>query len=205
MYSPEQEWYDKKKVLSIFTISERTYFRRMGQLTPNIRTKLVKNRRGKPSTLIYYRDLHKVFKVERIHKNHLKDDQKLVGTLDWDYFVVMTPGKTKKDEMKSKMEFIYQQIRKNDKKSKLFYSIENNPLDKFCHSHFLVRTKMDKNNLKRIINQVCEEYIPKDNRRLYLENYDYDKFHYRGSFYSYKYGKSDLKHGSEKIYSKLWI
>lgn len=205
MFNPEEDWYDKKKVLSIFTISERTYYRRIGQLTPNIRTKVVKNRRGKPSTLIYYRDLNKVFQVKRIHKNHLKEDQKLVGTLNWDYFVVMTPGKTTKDEMKSKMEFIYQQIRKTDKKSKLFYSIENNPLDKFFHSHFLVRTSMDKKNLKRIINQVCEDYIPKDNRRLYLENYDYERFHYRGSFYSYKYGMSDLKYGGEKIFSKLWI
>lgn len=205
MYSQEQEWYDKKKILETFPICERTYFRRLEQLTPNIRTKILKNKRGKPSTLIYYRDLHKVFQVQRIHKKHLDSERKLVGTLKWDYFVVMTPSKTTNDEMKSKMEFIHQQVRKNDKKSKLFYSIENNPFDKFCHSHFLIRTRMDKIKLKKIIHQVCEEYIPKDTRRLFLDNYDFDRFEYRGSFYSNKYGKSDLKYGSKKIYSKLWI
>jgi hypothetical protein len=205
MYSYEQKWYDKKNILETFPICERTYFRRLEQLSPNIRTKILKNKRGKPSTLIYYRDLHKVFQVKRIHKNHLDSERKLVGTMKWDYFVVMTPSKTTKDEMKSKMEFIHKQVRINDKKSKLFYSIENNTFDKFCHSHFLIRTKMDKIKLKKIIHQVCEVYIPKDTRRLFLENYDFDRFDYRGSFYSNKFGKTDLKYGSEKIYSKLWI
>lgn len=44
------------------------------------------------------------------YKYKLYSTKKLVGTLKWDYFVVMTPSKTTNDEMKSKMEFIHQQV-----------------------------------------------------------------------------------------------
>ena len=57
MYNSELKWYDKKNVLQIFPIHERTYFRKLKDRSPEIRTKKFKNQKGKDTTLIYYKDL----------------------------------------------------------------------------------------------------------------------------------------------------
>ena len=72
MYNPQLIWYNKRDVLKIFPITERTYFRRLKKITPEIRIKNFKNRKGKPTTLIHYQDLNKIFKRKRKPSN-LKD------------------------------------------------------------------------------------------------------------------------------------
>ena len=56
MYNPQLIWYDKKDVLAIFPITERTYFRRLKQKSSQVRTKKLKNPKGRDTTLIYYKD-----------------------------------------------------------------------------------------------------------------------------------------------------
>jgi hypothetical protein len=43
MYNSQLIWYNKEDVLNLFDIKERTYFRKLKQMSPHIRTKKLKN------------------------------------------------------------------------------------------------------------------------------------------------------------------
>lgn len=45
MYNPQLIWYNKKDVLDVFPITERTYFRKLKGLSPEIKTKYFKNKK----------------------------------------------------------------------------------------------------------------------------------------------------------------
>jgi hypothetical protein len=47
MYNSQLIWYNKEDVLNLFDIKERTYFRKLKERTPEIKTKCFKNKRGK--------------------------------------------------------------------------------------------------------------------------------------------------------------
>jgi hypothetical protein len=54
MYNSELKWYDKKNVLQIFPITERTYFRKLKERSPEIRTKKFKNQKEKEDFYYYW-------------------------------------------------------------------------------------------------------------------------------------------------------
>jgi hypothetical protein len=200
MYNPQLIWYKKKDVLNIFPITERTYFRQLKFLTSDIKIKKIKNTRGRSSTLIYYQDLKKVFKNKRIPKN-IKDKEilrKYIGTSHWDYLGNITPEKSKKSEIIGKMNFLHSELKKLDKNIILFYHLEENTKDNFYHSHFLMNTKLDQKTIYDKLNLICE-----NDKGIDLQPYDYQTYHYRGSFYSNKYGKYDTKYFNPFVYWEL--
>jgi hypothetical protein len=200
MYNPQLIWYTKKDVLNIFPITERTYFRKIKGINKDIRTKPLKNKKGKNTTLIYYQDLKKLFPLKRIPTN-LNDKElvrKYIGTSHWDYLGNITPEKTKKSEIIEKIKFLYSELKKLDKNIILFYHLEENIKDNFYHSHFLMNTKLDQQTIYDKLNLICE-----NDKGIDLQPYDYQTYHYRGSFYSNKFGKYDTKYYNPFVYWEL--
>jgi hypothetical protein len=200
MCNPQLIWYNKKDVLNIFPITERTYFRKIKGINEDIRTKLLKNRKGKNTTLIHYQDLEKLFPIKRVPSN-LNDKElvrKYIGTSHWDYLGNITPERTKKSEIIEKMKFLHSELKKLDKNIILFYHLEENTKDNFYHSHFLMNTKLDQQTINEKLNLICES-----EKGIDLRPYDYQTYHYRGSFYSNKYGKYDTKYFNPFVYWEL--
>jgi hypothetical protein len=200
MYNPQLIWYNKKDVLNIFPIKERTYFRKIRGINKDIRTKNLKNRKGKNTTLIYYQDLKKLFTLKRIPTNLNNKElvRKYIGTSHWDYLGNITPERTKKSEIIEKMKFLHSELKKLDKKFILFYHLEENTKDKFYHSHFLFNTTLDQKTINEKLNLICE-----NDKGIDLQPYDFHTYHFRGSFYSNKFGKYDTKYSNPYVYSKL--
>jgi hypothetical protein len=200
MYNPQLIWYNKKDVLDIFPITERTYFRKIKGVNSDIRTKTLKNRKGKNTTLIHYKDLEKLFPVKRVPSNLNDKEQvrKYVGTSSWTFMGNIKPAKTKKTENIAKMKFLYLELKKLDKKITLFYHLEENPKDDFYHSHFLVHTTLDQKTIIEKLNLISE-----NDKRIDLQSYDFQTYHYRGSFYSNKFGKHDTKYFNPFVYWEL--
>lgn len=198
MYNPQLIWYNKKDVLNLFDIGERTYFRKLKKITSDIRIKTIKNKQGRNSTLVHYQDVGKVFKPRR-KSNKFKNkefERNFIGTSNWNYFGNIKPDKTLKDENIKKMEFLFSELKKLDKKIILFYHLEVNPGNKkYYHSHFLITTKLE----PKIIN----DYLNLISDNNYLQPYDFHTYHFRGSFYSNKFGKYDTKYSNPYVYSKL--
>jgi hypothetical protein len=200
MYNPQLIWYTKKDVLNIFPITERTYFRKIKGINKDIRTKPLKNKKGKNTTLIYYQDLKKLFPLKRIPTN-LNDKElvrKYIGTSHWDYLGNITPEKTKKSEIIEKIKFLYSELKKLDKNIILFYHLEGNTKDNFYHSHFLMNTTLNQHTINEKLNLICE-----NDKGIDLQPYDYQTYHYRGSFYSNKFGKHDTKYYNPFVYWEL--
>jgi hypothetical protein len=200
MYNPQLIWYNKQDVLDIFPISERTYFRKLKVITTDIRTMTLKNRQGKNTTLIHYQDLKKLFPIKRIPTN-LNDKElvrKYIGTSHWDYVGNITPEKSKKSEIIGKMNFLYSELKKLDKKIILFFHLEENTKDHFYHSHFLINTLLNQQTINEKLNLICE-----NEKGIDLQTYDYQTFHYRGSFSSNKFGKYDTKYSNPYVYWEL--
>jgi hypothetical protein len=203
MYNPQLIWYNKKDVLEIFPITERTYFRRLKKITPEIRIKNFKNRKGKPTTLIHYQDLNKIFKRKRKPSN-LKDPnifRKYIGTKQWDFIGNIVPEKTTKNELIEKMNFLHSQLKLIDNEISMFYSLEKNTKDNYFHSHFLIKTELDKNSINSELTNICNVDL-KTGKRIDLSEYDFNRFQFRGSFYSNKSGGFDIKNHSQFIYSE---
>ena len=200
MYDSSIIWYSKKDILNIFPISERTYFRKLNDIKMSIRTKILKNPKGKPSTLIHYQDLRKVFGKYRKPSNleDLTTKRKYIGTSEWDIIGNIVPKnrtiKTIKVSMKYIKEFIETetQIKSTDW---FFYSIEKNPKDQFYHSHILIKTKMKVYQIKKLLDLICETDF-ENKKRMWVRKYNYNKFNYSGSFYSFKTGIDDKGEGS---------
>jgi hypothetical protein len=187
MYDPDIVWYNKVDVLSIFPINERTYFRKLKKINSLTRITTGYNNQGKKSKLIYFEDLLSLFEIERIptdlsDKSHRR---KYIGTRKWDYIGNIIPSSCEIITLKFKMKYIFKLLKEMDKTCFLFYSIENNTQDSFYHSHFLIKTTLKKSEIHRIISFCVEENTSKETR-IYLQNYDYPKHHFRGSFYSFK-------------------
>ena len=200
MYDSSIIWYSKKDILNIFPISERTYFRKLNEIKMSIRTKILKNPKGKPSTLIYYQDLNNVFGKYRKPSNldDLQTKRKYIGTSDWDIIGNIVPVNCTIKTLKDCMRYIKYFIESKTKvKSKdwFFYSIEKNPNDQFYHSHFLIKTKLKVSQIEKILDLICETDIENKNR-IWVRKYDYNQFNYSGSFYSFKTSFEDKGEGS---------
>lgn len=187
MYNPDLIWYNKLDVLSIFPINERTYFRKLKIINNSIRIQIGSNNQGKKSKLIYFEDLLSLFEIERIPSD-LSDKifrRKYIGTSKWDYIGNIIPNSCEIITLKFKMNYIFKLLKEKDKNCIIFYSIENNTKDSFYHSHFLIKTKLQKKEIYELIGICVEENTSKETR-IFLQRYDYPKHHFRGSFYSFK-------------------
>lgn len=204
MYNSELKWYDKKNVLQIFPITERTYFRKLKERSPEIRTKKFKNQKGKDTTLIYYQDLIKCFELQRKPKDFFNPDKlkKYITSYDWDFIGNVVPGKSSVYELIAKMNFIYDNLKRLDKSSMVFFSIEKNTKDDFYHSHFLIKSSLEKKGIYELLSLICEDELPGE-KRIDLKSYDFETYQFRGSFYSNKFGEQDKKHHSSYIHSQL--
>jgi hypothetical protein len=189
MYQLNIKWYDKKQVLSIFPITERTYFSKIKYMDKGvIRQKKVKNRRGKPSTLIYYADLDKVFGKYRRPKdiNNIKTKRKYIGTTKWDIIGNIVPENASVPVIKLYMNcLIKHMVKQKINKDWFFYSVEKNPNDKFYHAHFLIKTEMKRPQILEILKFLCNTN-KKTKDRIWVDGYDFPKHQYSGSFYSFK-------------------
>jgi hypothetical protein len=204
MFIPKLEWYDKKDVLSIFHITTRTYFRKLKQMSPHIRTKKMKNPKGRDTTLIYYKDLLDCFEYQRKPKGLSNPEslRKYVGSCRWDFMGNIVPGKSLVYELISKMYFLYDNLKKLDKSTVVFFNIEKNTEDDFFHSHFLIRSSLKNKEIKELLFLICENELNGE-KRIDLKKYDFEKYQFRGSLYSDKFGKFDSKHHSSYIHSQL--
>jgi hypothetical protein len=200
MYNSQIIWYDKEAILGIFPITERTYFRKLRNLGKDVQTKTIKNKKGKNSTLIHYQDLKKLFLLKRTPSNLDDKDilRKYVGTASWDYFGNIKPERTSQIENINKMKFLYSELKKFDKKIIWFFHLEENPRDNYYHCHYLINTKLDKTIIKEKLELICG-----NDKEIDLQKYDYDRYHFRGSFYSNKYGKYDTKYNNPYVYWEL--
>jgi hypothetical protein len=200
MYDPSIIWYDKKDVLNIFPFTERTYFRKLSSLDPTIRTKNQKNSQGKPTTLVHFKDLKKVFgnyrKPNRVNDPEVK--RKYIGTKEWDIIGNIVPENETTENLIQSMRFIKEVIEKKITPLTtdwFFYSIEKNSKDDYFHSHFLIKTKLKVSQLENIFDLICEIDLGGKNR-MWIRKYNYHQHHYSGSFYSFKTNIDDKGEGS---------
>lgn len=204
MYLTNIKWYNKEQVLSIFPISERTYFSKIKNLeTQEIRIKYNKNRKGKPSTLIYFEDLHKVFgKYKRPSDlTNLTIKRKYIGTSKWDIIGNIIPENSTLSGVKEYMKCLITLLNADSrKKDWFFYSIEKNPYDEYYHSHFLIKTELKPTQIQNILKVLCNTN-QRTNNRVWVENYNFPKHQYSGSFYSFKTTLDDKGGGS--VYNEL--
>jgi hypothetical protein len=204
MYNSKLIWYNKEDVLQIFPITERTYFRKLKGLSPKIKTKCFKNKKGKNTTLVHYQDVGKVFERKRIPKN-LDNPEVLrnyVVTKHWDFIGNLVPSKTNKKEVIEKMRFFQSLVKSKDNDIVLFFNLEKNKKDNFYHCHFLIKSKLPKQEIYEFLHLVCDDKIDYQ-RNIDLNTYDFETYQFRGSMYSDKFGKYNYKNHQEYIHSEL--
>lgn len=206
MYNPQIEWYSKQDVLTIFPITERTYFRKLKGITPDTRTKIVKNKKGRSSTLIYYQDLQNLFQIKRLPNNLDCPEtmRRYVGTMNWDYVGNIVPSKSSKIEIIEKMKFVFDQIKSFDNKVVLFFNLEKNTKDTFYHCHFLIKSDLNKKKIYELLHLICDDKCDLG-KRIDLKPYDHKTYQFRGSFYSFKFGLGDQKNNNPLVDFKLLI
>lgn len=204
MYSSYTKWYNKSQILDVFPITERTYFRKLKNLDETIRTSSQKNLKGKPSTLIYYEDLDKIFgKYKKpCDLSDLTIKRKYVGSSRWDVIGNIVPRDASLSCIKKYMDFIKPllEVGKKVDKNWFFYSVEKNPNDEFYHTHFLIKTDMKISQLENIFQLICETKFGEHNR-MWIRKYDFKKYYYSGAFYTFKTLISDK--GEISVYNEL--
>jgi len=206
MYNSKLKWYNKKEILDIFLFTERTYFRKLKEITSDIRIKPFKNKKGKNTSLIHYQDIGKVFELKRT-PNNLKNPEKLrnyVGTRQWDFMGNIVPSKSYKKEVIEKMRFFQSLVKSKDNDFVLFINLEKNTQDNFFHCHFLIKSNLTKQVIYNFLNVVCDDKIDYK-RNIELIPYDSERYHFRGSMYSDKFGKHDAKNFNPFIFSELLL
>ena len=201
IYNQELVWYTKKDVLEIFPITERTYFRKL-KLIRDVEFNTKENPHGKSTNLVHRNDLKRIFSVKRI-PNNLTDKEvrrKYIGTTNWGIIGNIVPVTSTVYELVKKMEFVFCELKKLDKKLILFYSIEPNPKDKYFHAHFLMKTNLSINVIKEFLSLICDNNTPYE-KRIFIEKYNYIDYHFSGSFYSYKTSTNDK--GENSVHDDL--
>lgn len=204
MFNSKIKWYSKKDVLNVLSISERTYFRKLKKIGNDVRIKIVKNKRGKDSKLIYFKDLHEVFCLKRnTTKTKVKElTLKDISTPVWSYIGNIVPEKSYTKDLVYKMKYIHQLLKNHDSDSILYYSVEPNTKDLYFHSHFLIKSNINTKDLYDILTLVCEENTRKT-QRIHLDVYDYYSFNNRGLSYSSK--KINFKNFTCSLMSEVLV
>lgn len=187
MFNSELIWYNKEDVLKIFPISERTYFRKLKRISEGIRTQTISNVKGRKTNLIHRDDLLKVFEVLRKPSNLLSSVtmKKYIGTKKWDLIGNVVPKKSTIQDLINKMEYFFEITNEKDPGFNLFYSIEKNTRDDFYHSHILIETTLTKREIIKKLEIICDKNT-RTETRIFIENYNYELYNFKGSFYSFK-------------------
>jgi hypothetical protein len=146
--------------------------------------------------------LKRIFSVKRI-PNNLTDKEvrrKYIGTTNWGIIGNIVPVSSTVYELVKKMEFVFCELKKLDKKLILFYSIEPNPKDKYFHAHFLMNTNLSINVIKEFLSLICDNNTPYE-KRIFIEKYNYLDHQFSGSFYSFKTSTNDK--GENSVHDDL--
>jgi len=209
-YKKLKEWYNKEDILSLYPIGVTTYKQRIKRLnTPTLSgyTRMtIKSLTNSNLKKIQVREIHKsvlkeLFGVVRTPSlKNMSHVIKWVNNTTWSWFGVLVPSKTYPLELKSKMNYLFTELKKKhrDCKITLFYSIEKNTEDNYFHSHFLIKDelcKLSKEVLFEYLELIAEKNTSKETR-IYLKPYDYKNHGTNGSNYTLKdcqYGYEILK------------
>jgi hypothetical protein len=198
MNNTEQIWYSINELNNLFGLSKTIIKRRIKNnsdlLVPDKTIKSIKSQKGKQTNLYHFQILNKVFGVRNKPQlfSLVEVRRKYIGSSKWDFIGTILPERSSVLDLQYKMKYLNQQIRSIYGKRygiKLFYSIEPNPIDKYYHSHFLISSKIKIEDLT-IINNLLEVIAGekvKDKTPVKLEKYDFEKYGFTGSFYSFKH------------------
>lgn len=185
-----KEWYSKKEILEFYPLSNATYKNRIKDIDPSL-TKFIKSTSGSPTRLIHHSIVDELFrKRRRLSQKESKQTIKWVRNHYWNYFGDIVPGSSNIDDLKHKMRFLFEKLKKlQTEKSQLtlFYSIEKNTRDNYYHVHFLIDCARDMLVIEDIENQlelICDPNSYKESR-IYLKEYDL-KFGKGGAIYNSK-------------------
>lgn len=196
-YDRNKEWYKIKEIGSLFQITNTICKKRLrlnkSLLIEGETLNSLKSKRGKRTHLYHYSILNDIFGIRNKPKdiNERRERVNFIGTSKWDYIGFITPKRSTIMDLKNKLRYLYGQlILKCGKRSgiKLFYSIEPNPKDKYYHCHFLFysKVKMVDPSLLEYLLEIISGVKTKGETPYILRRYDYPKFGYTGSFYSFK-------------------
>lgn len=201
-----KQWYNKKEILEIYPIGETTYKRRIKNLSHSeysgyTRMSIKKLEKSNLKSILI-REIHVdiidiLFAKTRVpNPKNIPKLVKWVNQYKWDWIGNIVPGHSYPSELKGKMHFLFDELRKqlsNSNQLVLFYSIENTFNDGYYHCHFLIKTPKNENT-KDIINQtlrlICEENTG-SSTPIWLKPYDRKQFRSKGSNYTLK----DLQNG----------
>jgi hypothetical protein len=198
MYNKELIWYNINELNSLFGLSKTIIKKRLKKyshlLIENKTFNSIKSKKGKQTNYYHSSILNDVFgtrnKPQLLSNTEIR--RKYIGTSKWDLIGTITPERSTILDLQYKMRFFKDQVRLKYGKRygiKLFYSIEPNPIDKYYHSHFLISSKIKIEDLT-IINNLLEVIAGekvKDKTPVKLEKYDFEKYGFTGSFYSFKH------------------
>lgn len=192
-------WYTKEEIMRKYPMGITTYKKKIKKLNDSKysnHTRLIR-REIINSNLKYIivREIHssiidEIFGDVRLpSKSNIDKVIKWVNCNKWDWFCNIKPSNAFPNELKVKIEFFFKRIKGSCSKGiKLFYTIEKNPKDNFYHCHFLIKTeggKLDKKEIELLLSDVCEPNTKRENR-IFVEQYNYEKFKSKGSDYSVK-------------------
>jgi hypothetical protein len=155
--------------------------------------------------LIYFEDLDKIFGKYKKPSDlsDLTTKRKYVGSSRWDVIGNIVPKNASISCIKKIIDFIIPllEVGKKSDKNWFFYSIEKNPNDEFYHSHFLIKTELKISQIEKIFEMICDTKFGEKNR-MWIRKYDFKKYYYSGSFYSFKTLKSDK--GEISVFNGLY-
>jgi len=196
-----KDWFSKNEIISHYPIGLSTYKKRIKRLKePKFQpyTRLIRkeitnsNLKSTIERQIHYSILNEIFgNVRTPSLKNIPQIIKWINNNKWDWFCNIIPSKTYPFELRKKMEYFFNLLKKEPglkTNTILFYTIEKNSEDEFYHCHFLLKTddkKIEKNRLEELLNNICEN----NNRletRISVRRYNYDLFQDRGSKYSTK-------------------
>ena len=203
----KKEWYNREDILNLYPIGITTYKQRIKKLNTSelsgYTRMIIKPLNNSNLKNIQVRETHRSILDDLfgdIRLPNLKNTTKVIKWVNnntWAWFGDIIPCNSYPIELKGKMNFVFNQLKKLDKKSNiiLFYSIERNTKDDYFHSHFLIKDDECSIKSELIIQQlelVCEKNTAVE-KRIFLEPYDYHNHGTNGSNYTLK----DFKYGYE--------
>jgi hypothetical protein len=177
-----KEWYTKKDILKIYPFSTSTYKNRIKEINPFF-TKFIKSKTGSPTRLIHHSVIDELFRERRrLSQREYNQTIKWVRIHYWNYFGDIVPVSSTIDDLKSKMRFLFEELKKlqmEKNQLNLFYAIEKNTNDEYYHAHFLIdcaKDMLEIDGITSILEIICDPNTNKESR-IYLKEYDlgYDK------------------------------
>jgi hypothetical protein len=192
-------WYTKEEIMRKYPMGITTYkkkIKKLKDLKYSNYTRLIKKELNNSNLkYIIVREIHssiidEVFGDVRLpSKSNIDKVIKWVNCNKWDWFCNIIPSNAFPNELIVKIEFFFKKLKEICSTGvKLFYTIEKNTKDNFYHCHFLIKTeddRIDKKLIESLLSDVCEPNTKRENR-IYVEQYNFEKFNSKGSDYSVK-------------------